>query len=112
MFIELKAIEIRTESSESAVSNGRNADGGDDLEASWNQELLDHTRCEEEGRGGFGCAASRIQVEDSEVNRMMPVESRVQHNGVVGYGKRLTAEGLPPQTRRQRLAAEDSSPKA
>lgn len=70
LFIELKAIELRVETTEA------NAEGSTPLEAAWNQEPLDHTRHQEGGRLEFGCAASRADGVEAEVSqRPTPNES-------------------------------------
>lgn len=59
VFIDLKAIEIRTEVAEEPDANDKDANV--DLAASWNQEPLDFTRYQGEARAQFGCLVSRSQ---------------------------------------------------
>ena len=52
VYIELKSIEIRTET-DTAVG-----DDADAVEELWNQEPLDHTRHQGAGRADYGCPFS------------------------------------------------------
>ncbi|CAN0270056.1 unnamed protein product, partial [Discosporangium mesarthrocarpum] len=58
VFIQLKALEIRTEAAAPLpVTGGQGGDTG--AGETWNQEPLDHTKHQGEGRAEFGCPSSR-----------------------------------------------------
>lgn len=70
VYIELKGIEIRTETDS---SSGAHVDLI--IEEPWNQEPLDHTRHQGAGRVDYGCPFSRVDDLSFEVCLCLPLHA-------------------------------------